>query len=273
MMSELIIKLNDSVFGDGPGFFVERGLMPKTTVDDLNSYIDTLEPSVVTRCTKTPWGFGNFRENQLVLNAISKCELITLLEKSYSNFNWNHIVVNQKSAFYGPAVEWHQEMCNRDTFSPGCLLSMWSDFLQIYIALDSESVDNGGLRVVPGSHRLGYVDHQDFLSPLLTHKRTIPSVVLEAIVSECGLVNLTLEPGDAVVFNSLVVHGSGSNASNKRRRSIVMQAQLKESPWASQKFEEEVRHRKQFVLSAMGERHREIAGDTDGLYRYLARGS
>jgi len=85
-----------------------------------------------------------------------------------------------------------------------------------WIALDRADAENGGMLVVPGSQRLG-----------LVHGEPEPSV---EFLGGSGLrvpdghrVEQTeLEPGDALFFSGLVLHGSYANRSRDRfRRSFI----------------------------------------------------
>lgn len=102
---------------------------------------------------------------------------------------------------------WHQDASNRRYGT-----DEWVDvdgrgsFLQIAVAIDPMGPDNGGLRGLPGSHRLGFVAE-------------VGSGALPAgLVDEWPQVPLVLAPGDAAVFGPFFVHGSDANRSDRPRR-------------------------------------------------------
>jgi Phytanoyl-CoA dioxygenase (PhyH) len=102
---------------------------------------------------------------------------------------------------------WHQDASNRRYGTPE-----WTDvdgrgsFLQIAVAVDPMGPDNGGLRVLPGTHRLGFVAE-------------VGSGALPAgLINEWAAVDLELEAGDAVIFGPFLIHGSDANPSNRSRR-------------------------------------------------------
>ncbi len=107
----------------------------------------------------------------------------------------------------GDAVQfdWHQDASNRRYGS-----DLWHDvdgrgsFVQIGVAIDPMGPDNGGLRMVPGSHRHGFV--ADPKTGRIGPEWLGPAV------------DVVLDPGDAVVFGPFVIHGSGPNLGAGPRR-------------------------------------------------------
>lgn len=105
------------------------------------------------------------------------------------------------------AFSWHQDASNRRYGT-----DLWNDvdgtgsFVQIAVAIDPMSSENGGLRMIPGSHRLGFVADLE------------TGAVPERFVDEQAAVDVELEPGDAAVFGPFVIHGSGANRSDRPRR-------------------------------------------------------
>lgn len=86
----------------------------------------------------------------------------------------------------------------------------------VWIAIDRTDAENGGLRVVPGSHSYklvcpGEADSEESFSRQEIH---LP----EGMSAE----QTELEAGDALVFHGSMVHGSGANTSSTRfRRSLI----------------------------------------------------
>ena len=86
----------------------------------------------------------------------------------------------------------------------------------VWVALDRADQGNGGMVMVPGSHRLG-------LQPVVRADATdsfTPAGV--AVPAGHQKVPIDLDPGDAVVFTGQVIHGSPPNRSADRfRRSFI----------------------------------------------------
>lgn len=85
--------------------------------------------------------------------------------------------------------------------------------LTIWLALDPVDVENGCLRYVPGSHRLGIRPHGR--SNVLGFSQGIMDFGPEDIARE---VQIHLQPGDAVVHHGEMIHRAEPNRSTSRQR-------------------------------------------------------
>ena len=65
-------------------------------------------------------GFGNLLDD-IIFSEIPKNKPINQLKKFFKNKNYtfNHLMVNNKAPFFGPSVEWHQEIYNLKTYGSG----------------------------------------------------------------------------------------------------------------------------------------------------------
>ena len=81
-------------------------------------------------------------------------------------------MINNKAPWIGPDVEWHQEVFNIDTYAPGgnANVDSWKDYLQIYIALDPHTLENGCLKVYQILINLDYYPMKILLIPFLIIK-------------------------------------------------------------------------------------------------------
>ena len=112
----------------------------------------------------------------------------------------------------GDAVSfaWHQDASNRRCGTP-----LWSDvsgrgsFLQMALAVDPMTAANGPLRMIPGSHRQGFVADP-----------TTGALPETSFDPDLG-VDLLLEPGDLALFGPYVIHGSRGNNSASPRRLLL----------------------------------------------------
>jgi ectoine hydroxylase-related dioxygenase (phytanoyl-CoA dioxygenase family) len=114
-----------------------------------------------------------------------------------------------KGAEHGMAFSWHQDsgyvVGNGGPADHQPYLTCWCP-------LDDATMENGTIRVVPGSHRRG----------LVPHARQPGSSDIAATVSEPGL-PIEAKAGDVVAFSSLLLHASGSNRSVGARRVYLAQ--------------------------------------------------
>lgn len=91
------------------------------------------------------------------------------------------------------------------------------DTVTIGVAIDPATKDNGCLRVVPGSHKLGYLGLSDNGSGSIMKGLTLEDELVGVGIDPGSIVDVELEPGDAVIWGLLTVHGSLPNESNNDR--------------------------------------------------------
>ena len=238
---------------DTHGFLIKRHLLTPEECEEVILCLEGLKPKLFIPHSEIPWGYGNLLSEDKLKRVRENDYIKALCEEIFGPAHTiNHIVVNNKAPWIGPSGEWHQEIFNVDTYAPGANQcdESWKDFLQIYIALDKQTVENGCLRILPGSHKYGVLPHQDMVNQNYSHKRKISSVLMTKLYKECGIKNVELSPGDALFFNHRLVHGSPSNASPLERRSIVMQVR-KKFIRDTEIFDRETKYRKNFVLKTL----------------------
>jgi non-heme Fe2+,alpha-ketoglutarate-dependent halogenase len=108
-------------------------------------------------------------------------------------------------------VSWHQDS-RYSQLDRTPSLSAW-------LALTSSDRTSGCMRVVPGSHRLGRLDHDErpSASNLLRRGETVAMAIDEASVRE-----LILAPGELSLHHPNLLHGSGPNASDRPRVGLIV---------------------------------------------------
>lgn len=94
-----------------------------------------------------------------------------------------------------------------------------TSYVQTFVAIDRNTVENGCLKVYPGSHTMGLLD-------LPADRSVLDQDYENASLEQYGLdpervVNVLLEPGDVVMWTPHLLHGSGPNRSPVDRRSYV----------------------------------------------------
>lgn len=119
----------------------------------------------------------------------------------------HHNCIMTKHPRFSSATGWHQDT------------RYWSfqrpDLVNAWTALDRESPDNGGMRLIPGSHRASFppesFDRDQFFSE---HRPGNRDWIDSAIQVE-------LEPGDVLLFHAGLLHSAGPNKTSQRKRSVV----------------------------------------------------
>jgi ectoine hydroxylase-related dioxygenase (phytanoyl-CoA dioxygenase family) len=129
-------------------------------------------------------------------DALSSNTLVQLIQQA-------HFKLPGDSVAFG----WHQDASNRRYGT-----DLWTDvdghgsFVQLTLAVDPMGGANGGLRMLAGSHRRGFVADPT------------TGVLPDSLVDESRAIDLQLEPGDVAIFGPFVIHGSGPNVSAGKRR-------------------------------------------------------
>lgn len=242
------------------GFVILKKVLDKKLLNKIKNRLKELKPKAFIPCTNIPWGFGNLLDD-IVFSKILESKIINNQVNKFfksKNHYFNLLMVNNKAPYFGPSVEWHQEIYNVKTYAPGYSYKDWKNFLQIYIAIDRQNIQNGCLKVLKGSHKFGVQKNFDTINDNLSHKRSIMYKNLLKLEQNCKLINCKLEPGDAVIFNHLLVHGSSSNHSKYPRRSIVLQSRKIGKEKNTKIYKKETNYRINFVINALTKRIKEL---------------
>src|ERR1041384_8172930 len=109
-------------------------------------------------------------------------------------------------------ASWHQ-----DSFYSGLHLTPSTS---AWIALTPSHEANGCMRVIPGSHKLGSLDHEnDDEDPHMLNRR---GERLKDDVDESHAVDIVLRPGQLSLHQSTIVHGSNPNTSDEPRTGFIV---------------------------------------------------
>lgn len=110
----------------------------------------------------------------------------------------------------GKAVSWHQDV------------SYWplsdSKTITVWLAIDDSDLENGCMKVIPGSHRNGLLHCRE-------SKQEENNVLNQTIDSKLDWpdpVPLCLEAGEISIHSDLLIHGSRPNQSHRRRCGLTL---------------------------------------------------
>jgi ectoine hydroxylase-related dioxygenase (phytanoyl-CoA dioxygenase family) len=112
---------------------------------------------------------------------------------------------------------WHQDSRSR---RPGSAYrNLATSYVQTGLAIDPHGPQSGGMRFIAGSHRRGDLGMDCSKKALGT---PLQDEALAAVgLSSADAIDLVLEPGDFALWSPYLVHGSGSNRSDHRRRFCI----------------------------------------------------
>jgi len=109
-------------------------------------------------------------------------------------------------------ASWHQ-----DSFYSGLHLTPSTT---AWIALTPSHQGNGCMRVIPGSHKLGSLDHENVADdPHMLNRR---GERIKIAVNESEAVDVVLKPGEISLHDSTLVHGSTPNKSDEPRIGFIV---------------------------------------------------
>ena len=112
----------------------------------------------------------------------------------------------------GGAWEWHQDYGY--WYYNGCVAPKMLSFM---IALDRTDTENGCLKLVRQSHKLGRLDHVQ----VTPEQNCADPRHMERILQTHEVVDCILDPGDVVVFHANTLHRSEQNLSEMRRWTLL----------------------------------------------------
>jgi len=150
--------------------------------------------------------FGYMTRSERMINAIKP-----LLDSDAPVCHF-HSKLMQKEPRVGGAWEWHQDYgywYKNQFLFPDQLIS-------VMVALSEANKENGCLQVIKGSHKLGRVNHG-----FAGEQVGADMVMVNNALQTMELVYCELEPGDALIFHSNLLHRSEANVSDRPRWSII----------------------------------------------------
>jgi non-haem Fe2+, alpha-ketoglutarate-dependent halogenase len=103
-------------------------------------------------------------------------------------------------------VSWHQDSTYWGLEPP--------DIVTAWVAISESTLENGAMRVIPGSHKGEQMGHRDTFAPnnLLSRGQEIA-----VDVDGSSAVDLVLQPGEMSLHHVRLIHGSEPNPSPRRR--------------------------------------------------------
>jgi len=126
------------------------------------------------------------------------------------NIKFHHSKLNMKTSRGGSKIGWHQDFA----FFPHTNF----DLLACGIALDDSTTANGCLLCVPGTHRIGLLNHRgpddDFMGQITSDANRF---------DPAKAVPVEMKAGDMSIHHAMVIHGSLQNTSEAQRRLLIFQ--------------------------------------------------
>jgi ectoine hydroxylase-related dioxygenase (phytanoyl-CoA dioxygenase family) len=139
--------------------------------------------------------------------AMRNPKLLDIIEQLIgSDIRHHHTKLNNKAPGGGAQVEWHTDW--------GFYPATNDDILEIGVAIDPMTVENGCLMVMPGSHKGPAYDHHE--------DGVFVGAVQMSDVDMESAGQILLEEGDISIHHVRALHGSEPNMSANARRLLLM---------------------------------------------------
>jgi phytanoyl-CoA hydroxylase len=217
---------------DRDGYLIEKALVDESTVNEMNLIIDdSVSPALAPveyeadvhypgapASKNAPGGqtprrllnayardvvFRNFARSAPVverLQQMMRCERVMVSQN-------HHNCVMTKYPGYSSVTSWHQDI-RYWRFDQPELVSVW-------LALGDEAPENGGLLLIPGSHKLdlppGRLDAALFLRNDIPDNQALIDAAIPA----------NLSAGDVLFFHCETFHAAGQNDTQAVKKSLV----------------------------------------------------
>lgn len=208
------------------GYIVIKGLLKQAEATLLKRAIEDCEPMQKRKClAQERWKTGQRAafETIFVWNDVTGEDIFckatrrdALFSRFKTYFDDDVYLYHNKVALKYPGVEgfrYHQ-----DYFYWYQMGNIYPDMATAQIALDACTLKNGCLSVLPGTHKLGRLNHVNLAQ---SSDSGVDEERLQEILKRFPVVEIELEVGDAVLFHANLLHGSADNTSAEARVTLL----------------------------------------------------
>ena len=201
------------------GFILKKKLFSKDEIDKLNNFADSSygKEGEVKKTISTKGSAYLTLWNSPPDNLVSTFSTNERIVRPMENFLGEEIYhYHSKIIWKNPGeggFDWHQDYGY--WYKQGCL---YSDMGSCFIMLDKASKENGCLKVLKGTHKVGRISHDSI-------SETDEQADLERIAlleKRHETIYITAEPGDVLFFHCNLLHSSARNDSNYSRRTLIV---------------------------------------------------
>lgn len=209
------------------GFLRLKGVFDRETVQWQS---DELERLMQEWATHGPGWKGPWRKAYMTAEEDEKARLDILgaldtLSEAYYRAVTNDTLVGAVADLLGTSVEYHHTMLHAKGPEMGTPFPMHQDYpfyahagpeyIDALLHIDDTSVENGCLKFLPGSHKLGPLDHIGRVES----KDTRPHLPVDKYRLQ-DAIPVPAKAGDVVFMSYLTIHGSDPNRTDGWRRLV-----------------------------------------------------
>jgi phytanoyl-CoA hydroxylase len=216
-------------FYDDNGYLLIKGLLAR---DEAAAYRreshELAERLQRYRDIDAAWGSARGLQAQKV--SLLHCHDVQFYSSAFTRLICDPRLAGAAQSIIGPNVQLHHTKMFIKPPEKGSPFPLHQDvpyfphdrhsMIAVILHFDDAPLEKGCVRVMPGSHKLGRLEH---ISEGGWHLPIEQYPVDKAV--PC-----TAEAGDALFFSYLTIHGSGMNTSNEARTTLLVQMRDPEDP-------------------------------------------
>ena len=201
------------------GYVLKKNLFSEDEINKLKKFIESSSDkkndaretrSSTGKLSITLWDhpsddlFGKFSTNERIVKPMEEY----LGDEVY---HYHSKIIWKKPGDGG--FDWHQDYGY--WYHNACL---YPDMGSCFIMLDRATRENGCLKVLKGSHKVGRIGHGVSDTP----EQTADMERIAELEKRHESVYITAEPGDVLFFHANLLHSSDENKSNDSRRTLIV---------------------------------------------------
>ena len=201
------------------GYIIKKNLFSENEINKLKKFIESSSDkkndaretrSSTGKLSITLWDhpsddlFGKFSTNERIVKPMEEY----LGDEVY---HYHSKIIWKKPGDGG--FDWHQDYGY--WYHNACL---YPDMGSCFIMLDRATKENGCLKVLKGSHKVGRIGHGVSDTP----EQTADMERITELEKRHESVYITAEPGDVLFFHSNLLHSSDENKSSESRRTLIV---------------------------------------------------
>ena len=201
------------------GYIIKKNLFSEDEINKLKKFIESSSDkkndaretrSSTGKLSITLWDhpsddlFGKFSTNERIVKPMEEY----LGDEVY---HYHSKIIWKKPGDGG--FDWHQDYGY--WYHNACL---YPDMGSCFIMLDRATKENGCLKVLKGSHKVGRIGHGVSDTP----EQTADMERITELEKRHESVYITAEPGDVLFFHANLLHSSDENKSSESRRTLIV---------------------------------------------------
>jgi ectoine hydroxylase-related dioxygenase (phytanoyl-CoA dioxygenase family) len=201
------------------GYIIKKNLFSEDEINKLKKFIESSSDkkndaretrSSTGKLSITLWDhpsddlFGKFSTNERIVKPMEEY----LGDEVY---HYHSKIIWKKPGDGG--FDWHQDYGY--WYHNACL---YPDMGSCFIMLDRATKENGCLKVLKGSHKVGRIGHGVSDTP----EQTADMERIAELEKRHESVYITAEPGDVLFFHANLLHSSDENKSSESRRTLIV---------------------------------------------------